>query len=612
MLRTADMMTPPHPDYSRRRAEAEAEVQRLGRQDNRLSWARLATVALAVALGVASYRGAVRAVTLALPAIAFVALALTHDRVVQRRRRAATIAALYAAGLARLEDLWAGQGDAGARFAAAAPDHLYAADLDLYGRGGLFELLNTARTPIGQRTLARWLEAPAAAAEVRARQVAVAEMAPRLELREELALAAGAMAAGTVREEALSAWAQASVPGLPARLRVLRQLLFALSLAVAGTAAAWFAGFWSGWPLLGTVAATWLVGRRFRGAVTAIIAGVEKRTDELTTIASVLAVLEREPFQAPLLRQLAEALRVHGQPPSARVARLQRRVAFLEARRNQFMALLLAPFQWSTQLALAIEAWRRSDGPAVGAWMQAVGTLDALIALGTFAHEHPDYHFPDIRPDSGDGGPRFEARGLGHPLLPAAHRVVNDVTLGAAPRLIIVSGSNMSGKSTLLRSVGVNAVLALAGAPVCARALTLSPVQVGATLRVNDSLQEGKSRFYAELTRLKQIVDRAGAQPPLLFLLDEILHGTNSHDRRIGAEAIVRGLVARGAIGLVTTHDLALTEVADRLPDVALNVHFEDHLENGVMTFDYAMKPGVVRKSNALALMRAVGLDVGN
>ena len=135
-------------------------------------------------------------------------------------------------------------------------------------------------------------------------------------------------------------------------------------------------------------------------------------------------------------------------------------------------------------------------------------------------------------------------------------------------------------------------------------------MQVGATLRVNDSLQEGKSRFYAELTRLKQIVDRAGAEPPLLFLLDEILHGTNSHDRRIGAEAIVRGLVARGAIGLVTTHDLALTEVAERLAGAALNVHFEDHLENGVMTFDYAMKPGVVRKSNALALMRAVGLDV--
>ena len=206
--------------------------------------------------------------------------------------------------------------------------------------------------------------------------------------------------------------------------------------------------------------------------------------------------------------------------------------------------------------------------------------------------------------------PLVDSEGLGHPLIPAARRVVNDLRLGGERRMIVVSGSNMSGKSTLLRTVGINAVLALAGAPVCARRLTLCPVTLGATLRINDSLQAGKSRFYAELTRLKQIVDHAGGAPPLLFLLDEILHGTNSHDRRIGAEAILRGLVARGAAGLVTTHDLALAEVAEAMAPRAINVHFEDHLEGGVMSFDFRMKPGVVRKSNALELMRAVGLEV--
>jgi DNA mismatch repair ATPase MutS len=375
------------------------------------------------------------------------------------------------------------------------------------------------------------------------------------------------------------------------------------------------------WPAIGAATITWLFARRWRAGVLALIGGVDKRSAELGLLVHAMACLEREKFQAPLLRELQQSLSVEGERPSRRVARLRRLVDWLDARRNQFMALLLAPLQWTTQLALAIEAWRRVDGPAVGRWMEAVGTLDALIALATFAFEHPDYPFPDIR-DVTDGGagelpvdlpvdfPILEAQGLGHPLLPARRRVVNDVALGGARRLMIVSGSNMSGKSTLLRSVGTNVVLALAGAPVCARALTLSPVQIGATLRINDSLQEGKSRFYAELTRLKQIVDRAGTQPPLLFLLDEILHGTNSHDRRIGAEAVLRGLVARGAIGLVTTHDLALTEVADALGPRAINVHFEDHLEDGVMTFDYQMKPGVVRKSNALALMRAVGLDV--
>jgi hypothetical protein len=584
-------------------------VRRLGQIDRGLSWGRLAAVLLAAALGLAAYRGAAPRAAMALPVGAFLGLVVVHDRVLLRRRAAETLVSLYREGEQRLADAWAGRGDPGARFAALAEDHPYAGDLDLYGRGSLFELLDTTRTPVGQRTLARWLEAPAGPDEARERQAAVRELGPRLDLREELAQAGGALAGGAVREEALSAWALASPRELAARLAALRAIFLGASVVIAATAGLWLAGTWAVWPALGAVAITGLVALPLRRAVAAVVAGVDKRADELTTIVSVMGALERERFQSALLRRMAEILRVEGQPPSARVGRLRRRVALLEARRNQFMALLLVPFQWSTQLALAIEAWRRSDGAFVGPWMEAVGTFDALLALATFSYEHAEYPFPTISGGDGPTGPVFEAVGLGHPLLPAARRVANDVALGGGRRVLIVSGSNMSGKSTLLRSVGVNAVLALAGAPVCAQALTLSPVQVGATLRVNDSLQDGKSRFYAELTRLKQIVDRAGGTPPLLFLLDEILHGTNSHDRRIGAEAVVRGLVARGAIGLVTTHDLALTQVADRL-STAANVHFEDHMENGVMTFDYVMKPGVVRKSNALALMRAVGLEI--
>jgi DNA mismatch repair ATPase MutS len=177
-------------------------------------------------------------------------------------------------------------------------------------------------------------------------------------------------------------------------------------------------------------------------------------------------------------------------------------------------------------------------------------------------------------------------------------------------QVLIVSGSNMSGKSTLLRTVGINAVLAFAGAPVRARRLRISPFAIGATLRIQDSLQEGSSRFYAEITRLSVLMKMTTGPLPLLFLLDEILHGTNSHDRRIGAEAIVRNLIGRSAIGLVTTHDLALAQVAESLSPRAANVCFEDHFEEGKLVFDYRMRPGVVQKSNALALMRSVGLDV--
>jgi DNA mismatch repair ATPase MutS len=206
--------------------------------------------------------------------------------------------------------------------------------------------------------------------------------------------------------------------------------------------------------------------------------------------------------------------------------------------------------------------------------------------------------------------PCFVGEGLGHPLIPEARCVRNDVRLGETLRVLIVSGSNMSGKSTLLRTVGINAVLALAGAPVRARQLRLSSLAIGATLRIQDSLQAGSSRFYAEITRLRLLTDLARGPLPLLFLLDEILQGTNSHDRRIGAEAIIRSLIDCGALGLVTTHDLALAHIAEALAPRATNVHFADHLEDGKLVFDYRMRPGVVRKSNALELMRSVGLEV--
>jgi DNA mismatch repair ATPase MutS len=240
-------------------------------------------------------------------------------------------------------------------------------------------------------------------------------------------------------------------------------------------------------------------------------------------------------------------------------------------------------------------------------WLAAIGEFEALSSLASHAWEHPDDPFPSF---SDEGEPVFDGDGLGHPLIPEGRCIRNDVHLGEALHLLIVSGSNMSGKSTLLRTVGVNAVLALAGAPVRATRLRLSQLAVGASIRIVDSLQDGTSRFYAEVKRLGQVVEISRGPTSLLFLLDEILSGTNSHDRAIGAEAVVRRLVESGSIGLVTTHDLALARIADSLGERAANVHFEDHLEEGRMVFDYRMQPGIVRKSNALALMRAVGLEV--
>jgi len=288
------------------------------------------------------------------------------------------------------------------------------------------------------------------------------------------------------------------------------------------------------------------------------------------------------------------------------VKRLSRVVENLESRRNPILAFLDPFVFWSLQCAFAVESWRRRFGGALRGWLDAVGEIEALSSLANHAYEHPSDVFPEFTAEA----PWFEAEGLAHPLMPEKRAVRNELRLGSDLRLLVISGPNMAGKSTLIRAVGVNTVLAQCGAPVRARRLKISPLAVAASICVLDSLQGGISRFYAEITRLKQITDMTSGPRPVLFLLDELLNGTNSHDRRVGAEALVRSLVARGAIGLVTTHDLALARLADDPALRAANFHFADYLKDGELRFDFRLSPGVVQTTNALKLMRSIGLEV--
>jgi DNA mismatch repair ATPase MutS len=338
-----------------------------------------------------------------------------------------------------------------------------------------------------------------------------------------------------------------------------------------------------------------------------VAGAVEEAGHELGLLSQVLVRLERERFQSPLLAGLRTSLDAEGEAPSLRIARLNRLLERLDSRDNVFVRILEIFILWTPFLAWAVEDWRRHSGPAVRRWLTATGEMEALCSLASYAYENPLDPFPELT----DGAPCFDAESIGHPLIAADRVVRNSVSMGgSAPRVLVVSGSNMSGKSTFLRTIGTNAVLAQAGAPVRARKLRLSRLAIGASIRVTDSLQGGVSRFYAEILRIRQILDLTSGTLPVLFLIDEFLHGTNSHDRRIGAEALVSGLAARGALGLITTHDLALADIADSLGERAANVHFEDRIEGGKIIFDYVMRPGVVRKSNAIELMRSVGLEI--
>ncbi len=591
----------PHATYQRLLDERRRDDAALARRADRASSARLAVFAVGAVLGWgAAFGGWMSGWWLSLPGAAFIGLVVVHDRVLLARDRVTRAVAWYEHGIARLEDRWSGTGARGHRY--ADNDHLFAQDLDLFGEGSLFQLLSTAQTQAGEDTLATWLRVPADRTEVTSRQEAVRDLLPRLELRERLATAGAEMRAA-VHPTALRDWATA-----PPVLRGIwpRVVAPALSLLTVAAIVAWGMGAAGALPLLALAALAVFIGR-FRKRTGRVMHAADGPARELAVLGRVCHVLREDKYASPRLSALRAALDTTAGEVHQVARQLQRLVEFHDWQHNMIFGPIAVVLLWELHCAFAVEVWRTRHGGAVGEWLQHVGEFEALSALGTYAYEHPADPFPELA--DADGPPVYEADALGHPLIPAATTVSNDVTLGAGSQLLIVSGSNMSGKTTLLRSVGVSTVMALMGAPVRARHLRLSLVAIGATLRIEDSLQAGRSRFYAEVLRLGQIVESARAGPTL-FLLDELFHGTNSHDRTEGARGLLRSLVSLGAVGLVTTHDLALAEIADRMAPAALNVHFDDSLVAGEMRFDYQLKPGRVTRSNALAIMRAVGLEV--
>jgi hypothetical protein len=583
----------PYQEYTRRLEARQAQARRLRLRHQLISRVRNALFGVIVfqVLLTERERAIVFCTLLALPAFSFMSLVVWRNRLNLAIHRALLAADFYERRLRCLTDSWAERGEAGTRY--IEDSHPCAVDLDLFGPGCLFELLCTACTRWGQDTLAAWLRCPADEDEIRARQEAVAELRSQLDAREELAVRAGEVrsperfAVWVVDPEAVSTGVSTVTHGISG----------ALALLCLTTFLAWIWGVLAPFPFLAFLLAergrAWSIRRKLPH----LPALVWQPRRELAALAALLERLERIESASDRVSRLRMALRDSDHPCSRRLTRLRYLLA---------LAPLASLSFWGMPLALAVESWRRRHGRSVGRWLAALGEWEALCALAAYAFENPSDPFPEIDAER----PCFDAEDLGHPLLPRARCVRNDVRLGDEPRVLIVSGSNMSGKSTFLRTVGINAVLARMGATVRARRLRISPLVVGATLRVQDSLQAGRSRFYAEVLRVRQLLDLAKQSPPLLFLLDELFQGTNSQDRRVGAEAVLRILVDSGAIGMVTTHDLALTEIADRFGPLAANVHFEDRYQDGAMVFDYRLRPGVVRSSNGLALLRAVGIEV--
>ena len=589
------------PEYQRRLSDRLTHLKRLTTIDNRISTARGLVFLAAVAAGIIAYSsegGSYRPVIGFL--VLFVALVLTQGAVEDRLKQARLAQAYWERGLRRLADRWRGDGAPGERY--VDETHLYSSDLDLFGRGSLFELLCQARTRLGEDTLAQWLRMPVGSDVIRRRQQAVAELAPKVDLRERLAIL-DAEVRDDLDQTRLIGWASETARPLSGAVRIGTLVLTALSLAALVVLSIWNVLFPFVFMIIVQGLAAVLHGRHIRH----LAETADEAASGLAILSQVLAILEQEQFESPLLADIRRRLDTQGLPPSRQIARLQRLMNYLNnSLRNQFFAAIALVLGLPVHLVHAIEVWRAEVGPRIPEWLRAVGEFEALACLAGYSYERADQPFPQIL----DAGTRFEATAIGHPLISRGQCISNDVCLDEQTRLILISGSNMSGKSTMLRTIGINLVLAHAGAPVRAERLTTSPLRLGTAMRIHDSLQGGESLFYAAVSRLKSVVATAATGPPLLFLFDEILQGTNSHDRLIGSEGVLRALVNRGAVGLVTTHDLALTDMVNRLDSQAVNFHFEDSLIDGKMTFDYRIRPGVVQKSNALEIMRLMGLDV--
>jgi hypothetical protein len=599
----------PRARYQQRIEQYDAERVRVERDARRISHVRLFVFLVFVVLVVLAEEGRSLALTgAALAALAaFIVLVVRHARLRAQAARLEVMVQLNRNGVLRLDRDWAALP---ARPAASElRDHAYADDLDLFGRAALAQLLGEANSPGGRTTLEAWLLEAAEPATVARRQAAVRELAEPIDWRDNVAWRARKTTDARPDDlEAFLRWAEGSLwlkdrPWLRVLGWVLPLATWSLILLDTrfATTRMWIA----------SVMVTIVLSLRLAPRVHRIFSSAFRREGVFSHYGELLAATSEPAFKSELLVELQARLTATGENAAQAVHQLERIMHLADLRVSSFHQLI----QWFTlsdiHVLHALERWQSKHGKQVRTWLVTLGELEALAALATLAHDHPEWAFPEIR----DGIDRLSADALGHPLLPEAQRVDNAVTIGPAGSFLFVTGSNMSGKSTLLRALGTNIVLAQAGAPVCARSFQLPRVALHTAIRLQDSLARGVSYFLAELERLKSIVDAAGQvrnDRVVVYLLDEVLHGTNSAERRIAARKVIARLVELRALGAVTSHDLELAR-GEELDGTAQAVHFREHFRNVDgqlrMEFDYLLRPGLASTTNALQLLELVGLS---
>jgi hypothetical protein len=594
--------------YDRRLRHYERLRRRIERRSRVIANARLVAAGVAAALAFATWSALLPRIGYAASgaaAVAFVALVVWHDRVIRRGALTDAVAATQREARARTDGTWATLPADGRAFADRA--HPWAADLDVFGHASLYQYLDATVTPRGARRLAAWLGEAAPPGVVATRQEAVRELAASWPLRHRVQATARLAGLDRASLDAFLAWL--ATPPYLAHRRALVWTARSLAPLTLGALAAWL---WFGAPgtiVLAPLTVQVLLLARHGGAMARAYEPLLARHGPFAAAEDVLRLVEARRFASGALQAWQRRLLDGGERPSARMAALRRIVDALHLRLNMLHGAINALVLWDVHWLDHLERWVARSGARAPAWLDALADLEALSSLARVAHDEPHHCWPAVADDT--SGPALEAEALGHPLIPPARRVCNDLALRGAGHIALVTGSNMSGKSTFLRTVGLNVVLAQAGAPCCARALALGACRLRTSMRIDDDLEAGVSYFYAEVRRLKAILDDATRPgPPVLAIFDELLRGTNTRERLIASRAVLRHLRRSTAMALVSTHDLALVELGGEHPAGWQDLHFRETIAEGRMHFDYTLRPGPVSSSNAIALLRLEGLDL--
>jgi large-conductance mechanosensitive channel len=483
--------------------------------------------------------------------------------------------------------------------------HSYADDLDIFGRASLYQYINRTNSQQGNKMIADWLLAPATPAIIQARQKAVQELMQQTNWRQELQAHGSSSTITIATEKKMEDWLNEGNQFHDKKIWHL--IRYVLPVIATGTLVCFLFDVITYQVFLRSLLVFTIIAFAITRMIVPLYRKLNKITGQMEVLSNSIACIEQAEFKDPLLVELKHQFHSGSNKASQQIFQLKNIFNRFDYRLNPVVFVPLNIFLvWDLQQVLQLERWKQKNNQQINHWFHALAELEALGSLGTLAFNHPKWNFPELKTDE----PTFVAVQLGHPLIEEQKNVLNDFSTKGKEQINLITGSNMAGKSTFLRSVGVNMVLTGMGAPVCAKQLTVTSLKVMSSMRIKDNLEESTSTFYAELKKLKQIIDAVNNNEAVFILLDEILRGTNSNDRHTGSKALIKQLLHHKATGILATHDLELANLVQEFPAGIHNYHFDVQVNADELYFDYKLKRGICQSMNASILMKKIGIEL--